>query len=176
MKRALLAAALAAATTPYAFNPAAAQPDAAGLHLLVTLERLAAPAAKAGAPVFTRNASVSVAGRLQIVSNDLTGPLFCSLFFGYFDSNTSQFHLEVATRRVAVTGRSGICNMTVPFRWQNVTADGNVGIFVEVGNAEGSIGPATVAPPTMRGLQFFGPSLPLALEGEDVHITFATRI
>jgi hypothetical protein len=176
MKRALIVGALAAACLPQTANPASALSDAARLQTLIRLERQAAPRAVPNAPSFIRNASISVAGRVQIVSPTIAGPLFCLVRFFYSDPNTGQFHAESATSRIAVTGHTGTCSITVPFRWQNVSDSlENVRMFLEVGNAIGSFADAAVAQP-LRASQFDGPSLPLALEGEDIHVTFDIRI
>ena len=177
MRRALIVGALAAACLPQAVIPASARSNPTKLQTLAALERLAAPRADPNAPTFTRSASVSVAGTVHIFSPVLAGPLSCSVFFFYFDPNTDRFFAETATRRVAVTGSTGTCNIKVPFRWQGVTdSSNNVGIFLEVANGAGLFAEDTIAQQPLRASLFPGPSLPLALEGEDVHVTFDIRM
>ena len=177
MRRAMIVGAVAAACLPQVVIPASARSDPTKLQALAALERLAAPRAVPTATTFTRHASVSVAGTVHIVSPVLAGPLFCSVFFFYFDPNTERFFAESATRQIVVTGSTGTCNIKVPFTWQDVTdSSNNVGLFLEVANGVGSFVEATIAQQPIRSSQFAGPSLPLALEGEDVHVTFDTRI
>jgi hypothetical protein len=176
MKRALIAAALAAASLPQAFNQAAAQPDAARHRMLMTLERLAGPQPVPNATLVTRSASVSVTGKVQIVSLGIVGPLFCSVSFSYSDSATGRFHRESKTNQIAVVGKTGTCSISVPFKWQNVTDFLDVPISVAVSN----LPPTGTGEPEIAQLlttsQFDGPTLPLPLQGADTHFTFDIRI
>jgi hypothetical protein len=176
MRDALIAGALVAACLWPAVDAAAAELTAGKLHLLIAMERLAARPAIADAPVFTRSASVSVTGRIEIVSPALAGPLQCTLFVGSSDDNTGQFHLEVKTAPVAVSGRVGTCTIALPFEWQNVTDDASFGTAMTVGNIRGLFSEAVLAPLPARLSIFPGPTLPLPLQGEDIHVNFDIRI
>jgi hypothetical protein len=142
------------------------------------MERLAAPPPVANAEVFTRSASVSATGRVTIVSQSLAGPLVCTLVFGYFDDNTSIFHMETKAAPMTVSGRIGTCDVVAPFKWQNVTdTTNNMEIIMVVGNVRTPFAASTAAAPALSRLSAFaGPSLPLPLEGEDVHFNFDIRI
>ena len=176
MRDALIAGALAAACLWPAVDAAAAELTAGKLHLLIAMERMAARPAVANATVFTRSASVSVSGRIAIVSPALAGPLQCALAFGSFDETTGQFHLEEKTAPVAVSGRIGTCNITAPFEWQNVTDDATFGVALQVSNVRGGFAEAVLARQPARLSFFPGPTLPLPLQGENIQVNFDIRI
>src|SRR5438105_15801874 len=115
MKRRLIVSAVAAASLLQAANTTAAQTHASKLHMLRALERMAAPAADANEPIFTRSASVSVAGKVQIVSPGVVGPLFCSMQFFYSDPNTHVSHGEAKSVPIVIAGKTGTCSIKVPF-------------------------------------------------------------
>lgn len=177
MQRALIVALLAAAWLPPAFDPALAQPDIAKHRLLIALEKMASPRANPSDPLVTRNATVNVTGQVRIASAGIVGPIFCSVQVSYFDPNTDRLHSEAKTDTIAVSGNVGTCRMSIPFRWEDVTDFLNMQISIEVTNALSNTSvESAAAQPVLRTADLAGPSLPLPLEGETVHITFDTRI
>ena len=143
-------------------------------RLLQKLEALTEPEATGAAAVdpaantVTRRAALRIYGTITRRSA-FTLPLRCSVGLLHIGGNTGPFFLEDMSKLVTFNGNTGICDITIPFRWQR--ADDEWPVEIDVGLytdqcvcAENEI---------ERSTGFELPDVPLPAEGTTPVVFFA---
>lgn len=180
----LVSAGLALATM-LQLSPVMAQSlDLESVRTEMLLRKLLAekqPAAKPRSLVSSISAEVRVKGTIRKASSfDL--PLFCWVDIGSYGQNGSSYHFETKTGAVKFNGDNGVCDITLPFKWENVDDEGTIDVEVYLYNWSTTGGAAQEAAvkaraPVLRYSEIdLGDDIPMPKQGTTTKLSFSARL